>query len=77
MARVPLVPIGSPLDSVLGAPEAARNRARAREAERLLEERRVAVRAGWGEEYAKRVHEKQKLTTRERLARQIELRGSW
>ena len=69
MARIPLAPIGRSLDAVLGAPEAARNRARAQAARQLLEVRRAAVRAGWGEEYVKRVHEKQKLTTRERIER--------
>ncbi len=69
MAKVPLVPIGRPLDGVLGASEGARNRERARERETLLEERRATVRAGWGAEYEQRVHEKQKLTTRERLER--------
>lgn len=69
MAKVPLAPIGRPLDSVLGAAEAARNRTRARERETILEERRTAVRAGWGAEYEARVHEKAKLTTRERLER--------
>ena len=69
MAKVPLVPIGRPLDGVLGAPEAARNRERARERAQLLAARRAAVQAGWGAEYEKRVHEKAKLTTRERLER--------
>ena len=69
MAKVPLVPIGRSLDAVLGAGEAERNRARAREREALLEERRAEVRGGWGAEYVERVHEKQKLTTRERLER--------
>ncbi len=69
MAKVPLVPIGRPLDSVLGAAEAARNREKARAREQVLGERRSAVQAGWGAEYEARVHEKAKLTTRERLAR--------
>jgi acetyl-CoA carboxylase carboxyltransferase component len=69
MAKTPLVPIGRTLDAVLGTDEAARNRTRARERESLLEERRAAVRAGWGPEYVQRVHEKGKLTTRERLER--------
>ena len=47
MAKVPLVPIGRPLDGVLGAPEAPRNRERARERAQLLGERRAAVQAGW------------------------------
>jgi acetyl-CoA carboxylase carboxyltransferase component len=69
MAKVPLVPIGRPLDAVLGGDEAARNRARASEREALLIERRAGVHAGWGPEYVQRVHEKAKLTTRERLER--------
>ena len=34
-----------------------------------LEERRAEVQAGWGDKYVDRVHEKDKLTTRERLER--------
>jgi acetyl-CoA carboxylase carboxyltransferase component len=67
--KVPLVPIGRSLDVVLGTAEADRNCARARERETVLEERRAAVHAGWGTEYVERVHEKQKLTARERLER--------
>jgi acetyl-CoA carboxylase carboxyltransferase component len=69
MARVPLVPIGRPLDAFLGAADAARNREHARVRAALLLERRAAVQAGWGAEYVQRVHEKKKLTTRERLER--------
>jgi len=69
MAKVPLVPIGRPLDSLLSADEAARNREQARQREVRLEERRTEVRAGWGPEYVKRVHEKGKMTSRERLER--------
>ncbi len=69
MARIPLAPIGQPLDASLGAAEIARARGRAHERARLLEERRAAVRAGWGDEYVQRVHETGKLTARERIAR--------
>ena len=69
MAKVPLVPTGRPLDAALGPAEAARNRASARAAAELLEQRRAAVHAGWGAEYIARVHEKGKLTTRERIER--------
>jgi 3-methylcrotonyl-CoA carboxylase beta subunit len=69
MAKVPLVPIGRALDAVLSPAEAGRNRQRAREREERLAEQRTRVHAGWGPEYEKRVHEKQKLTTRERIAR--------
>jgi 3-methylcrotonyl-CoA carboxylase beta subunit len=69
MAKVPLVPVGRPLDSVLAPEVAARQRSRSSERAELLAERRATVRAGWGETYVKRVHEKAKLTTRERLER--------
>jgi acetyl-CoA carboxylase carboxyltransferase component len=69
MARVPLAPLGRSLDACLAASEAARNRERAAGRAQELARRRDEVRAGWGEEYAARVHEKQKLTTRERLER--------
>ena len=39
------------------------------EREALLRERRAEVAAGWGDKYVARVHEKGKLTTRERLTR--------
>ncbi len=69
MAKVPLVPIGRPLDAFLGAAEIARQRLRSEEREEVLEQRRAEVRAGWGGEYVNRVHEKEKLTTRERIER--------
>ncbi|HEX6883425.1 MAG TPA: carboxyl transferase domain-containing protein [Planctomycetota bacterium] len=69
MARIPLVPLGRPLDAFLGGVEAARNREQAGAREQRLGVERQAVRAGWGPEYEARVHEKEKLTTRERLAR--------
>ena len=72
MAKVPLVPIGRPLDAVLDAGEAERVRARRREREALLEERRAKVHAGWGTKYVERVHAKGKLTTRERIERLID-----
>ena len=69
MAKVPLTPIGRPLDACLDANAAARHRAKAAEREALLFQRRAAVHAGWGDEYVQRVHEKAKLTTRERIER--------
>jgi len=67
MAKVPLAPIGHALDACLPAADAERNRAARSKRDAVLEERRAAVRAGWGEKYVERVHEKGKLTTRERL----------
>ena len=67
MAKVPLAPLGRPLDACLSPLEAARNRERAAERVRILAERRSAVRAGWGAEYVQRVHEKHKLTARQRI----------
>jgi len=69
MAKAPLAPIGKPLDALQGAEESARNRSGARQREERLEDLRNEVRAGWGPEYEKRVHEKGKLTTRERIER--------
>ena len=67
MAHVPLVPIGSPLDAQLDPKTREAQAATMAEHDALLRERRAAVHAGWGDKYADRVHEKGKLTTRERL----------
>jgi acetyl-CoA carboxylase carboxyltransferase component len=67
MARVPLAPIGRPLDALVDSASAAKHRAAREEREDLLAARRAAVHAGWGEEYAARVHKKRKLTARERI----------
>ena len=67
MAKVPLAPIGRPLDAFLGTAEADRNATARGDAESKLGERRATVHAGWGEKYVDRVHAKDKLTTRERL----------
>ena len=67
MARVPLSPLGRPLDALLDPAEARRNLAGRAERETVLRERRREVQAGWGEAYVQRVHAKDKLTTRERI----------
>ncbi len=69
MAKIPLAPIGRPLDAFLTRTEVAHTLARAAEREKLLLERRAKVHEGWGGEYVERVHQKKKLTTRERLER--------
>ncbi len=69
MAHVPLTPIGSPLDQALDPKIFARQTDAMREREETLTERREKVAEGWGEKYADRVHEKKKLTSRERIAR--------
>ncbi len=69
MARVILQPIGTPLDRAIDR--------RSREESRLAMQRHAAryramreeVRAGWGAEYAERVHRKGKLTAWERIER--------
>jgi len=69
MAHVPLVPIGAPRERVVDRPTFDRVRERlAGLEERLVDERRK-VQAGWGDKYVKRVHDKGKLTARERLDR--------
>ena len=67
MAKVLLQPIGRPLESFMGTAD-AENNAQAMDAlEAALSAKRAEVKAGWGEEYVKRVHKKGKLTTWERL----------
>ena len=67
MAHVKLVPIGSPREEALDAASRRRNRAALQEREAQLEERRAKVQAGWGPTYVERVHQKGKLTARERI----------
>jgi acetyl-CoA carboxylase carboxyltransferase component len=69
MAHVPVVPIGSPRESVVDQAEYERERAGHEPLVTKLDTRRDEVQSGWGDKYANRVHEKDKLTTRERLER--------
>ncbi len=69
MAQVPLVPIGNPRESVVDQAEFDRENAGHEPLVGKLEARREEVQAGWGDKYVTRVHEKDKLTTRERLER--------
>ena len=68
MARIWLHPIGRPLDEATGTAEIAAAAGRMAELDRALLDKRAVVRAGWGEEYAARVHEKGKWTAHERIA---------
>lgn len=67
MAKVLLQPIGSPLHSFITEEESKANASVMESLERAIALKREEVRAGWGEEYVKRVHSKGKLTTWERL----------
>ena len=69
MAHVPVVPIGRPRQSVTDAATFQSHRDALDALEASLRQRRAEVHAGWGEKYQKRVHDKGKLTARERLAR--------
>src|SRR6266545_3797205 len=69
MAFVPLVPIGTPLLDLADERTLADQRAALAALEEKLRARRREVEAGWGPTYVDRVHKKQKLTARERLAR--------
>jgi acetyl-CoA carboxylase carboxyltransferase component len=64
MARIALHPIGSELPGA----QTRDNRDAMEPLERRLLERRDAVRSGWGQRYAERVHAKRKLTTWERVS---------
>ena len=67
MARVPLVPIGSPKEQFLDERTYAEQREEQQALEATLQTRRAEVHAGWGDKYAERVHAKGKLTARERV----------
>lgn len=67
MAKVPLSPIGRPRDAFLDDASFAKNRAALRERDELLAERRAKVAEGWGPDYLARVHQKKKLSGRERI----------
>jgi len=67
MAHVPLTPIGGPRESALDDASYERHREAMSERSGVLAERRAEVARGWGETYAERVHQKGKLTARERI----------
>jgi 3-methylcrotonyl-CoA carboxylase beta subunit len=67
VSHVPVVPIGAPLERLLGEVERGQNLAAMQEREALLTERRAEVAGGWGQKYVDRVHAKGKLTAHERL----------
>ncbi len=72
MAHVPLAPLGSSADLPLDSSALGEQREGMLALERELEAARERIAAGWGAEYAARVHKKGKLTTRERIARLID-----
>jgi 3-methylcrotonyl-CoA carboxylase beta subunit len=72
MAHVPLTVIGRSRSAVADDDTFAIHREALLALEEKLRLRRAEVHAGWGEKYRKRVHEKGKLTARERLARLLD-----
>jgi 3-methylcrotonyl-CoA carboxylase beta subunit len=69
MAKVTLAPIGEPLERFLDPRGRETNLANMTPLLAALQAKRDEVRAGWGEEYVARVHDKGKLTTWERIER--------
>jgi acetyl-CoA carboxylase carboxyltransferase component len=69
MAHVPLKPIGKPRTSVIDDRAFADRRQDLARRSAQLEAIRAEARAGWGEKYVARVHDKGKLTARERIDR--------
>ena len=67
MAIVPLVPIGKPRGELGDERTFSEYRANLQTLEDRLRERRDEVHQGWGDKYIKRVHDKGKLTARERV----------
>jgi len=76
MAHLPMQRIGRALDQVLEQRERDKHLEGAKTREALLDERRAKVRAGWGSEYAERVHQKGKWTARERIEHLIDADSS-
>jgi 3-methylcrotonyl-CoA carboxylase beta subunit len=72
MAIVPLAPIGSPRDQVCDDRTFREYREALTARERVLGERRCKVHGGWGPKYLERLHERGKLSARERLAKLID-----
>jgi acetyl-CoA carboxylase carboxyltransferase component/biotin carboxyl carrier protein len=72
MAKLLLHPIGAPLSESLGADDQAANAAHIGQLEQALDEKVAQVHAGWGDKYVKRVHQKGKMTTWERVERLID-----
>ncbi len=69
MAKVPLEPIGASRELALDDATWSAQLTHMRERAVTLDARRAVVRAGWGASYARRVHERGKLTTWERIER--------
>lgn len=67
MARLRLRPIGKGLSEVVDEGTFTRQRERLGELESRVETARDELKKGWGEKYIKRVHDKGKLTARERV----------
>ena len=67
MSHVPLVPIGQVISENDRANASAVDSEKLAKVEQTLAQRREEVHQGWGEKYQKRVHDKGKLTSRERV----------
>ena len=67
MAKILLHPVGTLLDQVVSEAERARNLQRQEGLDAELAEKVAVVHDGWGERAKKRVHEKGKWTTWERI----------
>ncbi len=67
MSHVPLSPIGDVREQALDEQTFAEARAHVLKMEETLRARRSEVHSGWGEKYVARVHDKGKLTARERI----------
>jgi 3-methylcrotonyl-CoA carboxylase beta subunit len=72
MAHVPLIPIGSPREAVTDPRTFSDHREALLSLEDRLRQRRAEIFLGWGDRYIARVHQKGKLTARERVARLID-----
>lgn len=72
MAIVPLTPIGSPREQVCDERTFHEWREALGAREQVLDERRAVVHEGWGASYLERLHQRGKLSARERLTKLID-----
>ncbi|MEN0066714.1 MAG: carboxyl transferase domain-containing protein [Myxococcota bacterium] len=77
MARLTLRPLGTPLEGLLSPDDASARRDHMQALDQALQEKITTVKAGWGEKYVDRVHEKGKLTTAERLEALLDEDSPW
>ncbi|MEO0601924.1 MAG: carboxyl transferase domain-containing protein, partial [Myxococcota bacterium] len=77
MARLVLRSLGTPLEGLLSPDDARARRDHMARLDGALAEKLATVKAGWGDKYVERVHDKGKWTTAERLEALLDEGSPW